>query len=59
MSGNAPRLVEGQPELAAIAIPLEAQLGVVGVVLDNLLLVEPAAVPVLKLLREIPAVCQR
>jgi hypothetical protein len=51
MSSDAPRLVKGQPELAAIAISLEAQLGVVGVILDDLLLVEPAAVPVLELLR--------
>lgn len=46
--GGTPWLVKGQPPLDPISEPVKAELGVVDVVLNNLLLVEPASVSMIQ-----------
>lgn len=52
------RLVEGDKVLDAVAETLEADLGVVEIVRDGLLLVHPSAVALLELEGEVPAIKQ-
>jgi hypothetical protein len=59
MRRNAPWLIMGKPIPNSVAKPLEADLGVVGEILHNFLLIEPAAISLPEGERKVPAVVSR
>lgn len=48
---DTPGLVESEPVLDAVTKRLEADAGIVGIVLDNLVFVEPSAIAIVESLR--------
>lgn len=54
VSSHTPGLVVGEPILNSVAISLKAQLGIMGEVFYDFLLVEPSAIAFPKSEREIP-----